>query len=30
MVLKVGKYFLQLEEEAFAGLVAVGIHMEGS
>ena len=30
MVFKVGEYFLQLEEEAFAGLVTIGIHMEGS
>jgi hypothetical protein len=30
MVFKVGEYFLQLEEEAFTGLVAIGVHMEGS
>ena len=28
VVLKVGKEFFELEEEAFAGEVAVGVHVE--
>ena len=30
VVLKVGKEFFELEEEAFAGEVAVGVHVEFS
>ena len=30
MVLEVGQNLLQLEEEAFAWLVMVGVHVEGS
>lgn len=30
MVLEVGKNLLELEEEALARLVAIGVHVEGS